>query len=292
MASRLLQAAGGVVYRDDDPSTGPQFLVVHRPRYRDWSLPKGKLDRGESFEEAALREIREETGLKCVRRDYLGAVSYATQRGRSKVVKYWLMKVKKGSFQPNDEVDIVEWVGIHGARALLTYNRDIRILDRAYASLNNSTSTRVYLVRHGNSGVRSKWKGPDKKRPLTERGHLQALSIADIMARHPITEAWSSPALRCVQTIEPLAAAIGAKIGTTQMLSEAVDIDTIYEYLNGLDPGAAVLGVHKDWVGPLLKDLDRRRIPIRGKRRWPKGSIWIIDLTDGKVTSAFYEGHG
>jgi hypothetical protein len=89
-----------------------------------------------------------------------------------------------------------------------------------------------------------------------------------------------------------MAAAIGAKIGTTQMLSEAVDIDTIYEYVNSLDPGAVVLGVHKDWVGPLLKDLDRRRIPIRGKRRWPKGSIWIIDLTDGKVTSAFYEGHG
>ncbi len=202
------------------------------------------------------------------------------------------MKVKKGSFRPNEEVDIVEWVGIHGARALLTYNRDIRILERAYVSLENSTSTRVYLVRHGNAGVRSKWKGPDKKRPLTERGRLQALSIADIMARHPITETWSSPALRCVQTIEPMAAAIGAKIGTTQMLSEAVDIDTIYEYLNSLDPGAAVLGVHKDGLAPRLKDLDRRRIPIRGKRRWPKGSIWIIDLTDGKVTSAFYEGHG
>jgi len=292
MAPRMLRAAGGVVYGERYPDAGPQFLVVHRPRYRDWSIPKGKLDKGESFEKAAVREIREETGLKCDRSDYLGAVNYATQRGRSKVVKYWLMKARKGTFVPNDEVDMVEWVGIHGARALLTYNRDIRIVERVYSVLENATSARVYLVRHGNSGVRSKWKGPDKKRPLTAQGHLQSAAIADIMARHPITQVWSSPALRCVQTVEPIAANLAAKVGTTEMLADSVDINTIYEYLSTLGAGAVVLGVHKDWVAPLLKDLDRRGVPVRGSRRWPKGSIWILDLVDGKVQSAHYEGRG
>jgi 8-oxo-dGTP pyrophosphatase MutT (NUDIX family) len=159
--AKTLEAAGGVVYRND-PDSEHQFLIVHRPRYRDWSLPKGKLDRGETFEAGALREIEEETGYKCAVRDYLGAVTYHTQRGRLKVVRYWLVKARKGAFKPNVEVDSVEWVGINAARALLTYNRDVRLIERAHAVLVNPTATRIYLVRHGNAGVRSRWKGPDK----------------------------------------------------------------------------------------------------------------------------------
>ncbi len=79
MPPRPIRAAGGVLYRDGYPDSGPEFLLAHRNRYHDWSLPKGKLDRGETYEQAATREIREETGFKTDRRDYLGAVTYQTQ---------------------------------------------------------------------------------------------------------------------------------------------------------------------------------------------------------------------
>lgn len=292
MAIRLLRAAGGVVYRDGAPGCGPEFLVVHRNRYNDWSLPKGKLDRGESFEEAAMREIEEETGLKCTRKDYLGAVTYETQNGRIKVVKYWLTKKRKGKFVPNAEVDKVEWMGLHGAQALLTYNRDARLVERASAILSNPTSTRVYLVRHANAGIRAKWKGPDKQRPLTEKGRQQALGVAEILARHPITEINTSPALRCIDTVSTVAGNSGTKSSTTKLLKEFTELDKIYKYLGTLGPGSVVLSSHKDWIGPLITDLSKRKVKLRGKRRWPKASIWVLDLVDGKVKSGFWEGRG
>ena len=87
MPPGLIYAAGGVLYRDGYPDSGPEFLVVHRNRYHDWSLPKGKLDRDESFEDAARREVYEETGIKSSMRDFLGTVTYETGAGRLKVVK-------------------------------------------------------------------------------------------------------------------------------------------------------------------------------------------------------------
>ena len=244
MAIRTVLAAGGVVFREGFGNTGPQFLLVHRNRYHDWSLPKGKLDRGETFEEAALREAFEETGIKCDIGEYLGAVTYPTQRSRPKLVRYWMLQARKGRFVPNLEVDNAEWVGINGAKALLTYNRDARLVERAHFLLENPTSTRLYVVRHGNAGLRDKWKGPDKKRPLTGKGREQALRFADFMARHPVTAVKSSPAVRCVQMVEPLATQLGIEVKTSKKLKETVSVDAVYEYLSGMKPGAVVLATH------------------------------------------------
>jgi 8-oxo-dGTP diphosphatase len=116
------RAAGGVVVRDG------LVALVHRPRYDDWTLPKGKLDSGESFEEAALREVEEETGLHARLVRELPSVNYEV-RGRPKVVRYWLMEVESDEgFVANDEVDEVRWVEPAGARALLTYDRDRDVL--------------------------------------------------------------------------------------------------------------------------------------------------------------------
>jgi 8-oxo-dGTP diphosphatase len=97
---------------------------VHRDRYDDWSLPKGKLDEGESFEEAALREVREETGLECELGRELDPVSYVDQKGRPKLVRYWLMEVTDGEFEANDEVDEIRWLPPAEAAGLLTYPHD------------------------------------------------------------------------------------------------------------------------------------------------------------------------
>jgi 8-oxo-dGTP diphosphatase len=119
------EAAGGVVMRDG------RVALVHRPRYDDWTLPKGKLDPGESFEDAALREVVEETGLRCRLVRELPTVEYEV-RGRPKVVRYWLMEVEADlGFVVNDEVDELRWIEPRGALALLSYERDRDVLAAA-----------------------------------------------------------------------------------------------------------------------------------------------------------------
>ena len=123
-----VRAAGGVVRRREDGRV--HTVLVHRPRYDDWTLPKGKLLDGESFEEAATREVREETGLECRIDGELPASRYTDQHGASKVVRYWLMEALDGhDLHPTDEVDEARWFTISEARDVLTYDRDRAVLD-------------------------------------------------------------------------------------------------------------------------------------------------------------------
>ncbi|HEX3393218.1 MAG TPA: NUDIX hydrolase [Acidimicrobiales bacterium] len=123
----VVRAAGGVVWRRGP--AGLEILLVHRPKYDDWSLPKGKLDTGETSEAAALREVEEETGLRCRLGAELPPVTYADRHGQAKVVRYWAMEPVSGTFVPNHEVDEVRWVAPTGAGALLSYARDRRVTE-------------------------------------------------------------------------------------------------------------------------------------------------------------------
>jgi 8-oxo-dGTP diphosphatase len=125
----VVRAAGGVVLRPGDPH--PTVLLVHRPRYDDWTFPKGKCDPGETDEHAARREVEEETGLRCTLGAEIDGTSYVDGRGRPKVVRYWLMTEVDGAFAPNDEVDRIEWLAPDDARRRLTYEHDRQVLDRA-----------------------------------------------------------------------------------------------------------------------------------------------------------------
>ena len=117
-----VKAAGGVVWRRG--AGGVEVAVVHRPHRSDWSLPKGKLDPGETWEEAALREVREEIGLRCRLGRELSPTSYLDQKGRRKVVRYWLMEPEEGEFEPNREVDELRWLIPSAAAEQLTYPHD------------------------------------------------------------------------------------------------------------------------------------------------------------------------
>ncbi len=122
-----VEAAGGVVVRDGD--AGTEVCLVHRPRYDDWTLPKGKLDPGESFETAALREVEEETGLRCTLESELPSTHYRDNKDREKIVRYWLMDVDEDpGFTPNNEVDELRWLPMEEAAALLTYEHDGELL--------------------------------------------------------------------------------------------------------------------------------------------------------------------
>ena len=118
-----VRAAGGIVRRDG------QVLLIHRPKYDDWSFPKGKLDEGEDWEDAALREVEEETGFRCSLGQELASTCYTDSHGRPKVVRYWLMRPESGEFEPTDEVDEIAWLSPDEAVERLSYDRDRKLLE-------------------------------------------------------------------------------------------------------------------------------------------------------------------
>ena len=134
MSATKVRAAGGIVHRRGEDGA-LQVLLVHRPRYDDWSLPKGKADRGERDEETALREVEEETGLRCVLGERAGETRYRDSKGRDKVVHYWLMEPPANGdsdgFVPNAEVDELRWVDLETAEELLQYEHDLELVREA-----------------------------------------------------------------------------------------------------------------------------------------------------------------
>jgi 8-oxo-dGTP diphosphatase len=124
-----IKAAGGVIVRSTDNAR--EVAVIHRPKYMDWSLPKGKLEPGEGWLEAALREVEEETGYRCEASVELPSVSYLDRKGRRKLVRYWLMEPVSGEFEPHGEVDELRWVNRDTADRLLTYPHDRELVRKA-----------------------------------------------------------------------------------------------------------------------------------------------------------------
>jgi 8-oxo-dGTP diphosphatase len=127
-----VRAAGGVLVRPGPD--GLEVAVIHRPKYEDWSLPKGKLDGDETFEQAALREVEEETGVRAELGPELSPIHYRDRKGRSKLVRYWLMRVLEGEFQPGSEVDELRWLDPKDAQELLSYEHDAKLVREAVAA--------------------------------------------------------------------------------------------------------------------------------------------------------------
>lgn len=201
----LVQAAGGVLWRD--AGADREIALVHRPRYDDWSLPKGKCKPGEELMLTAVREVVEETGHEPRVGPYLGQYSYpVTVAGRRavKTVKYWSMQDTGGVFEPNDEVDEVVWLGADEAAERMRSPVDLTVL-RAFRKLPAATSV-LLLVRNG-SAVRASKRVPSHKRSLDRRGRQQAEDLVPVLRTLGIDSLLSTDAERCRQTLQPYAAA-------------------------------------------------------------------------------------
>ncbi|KRF20946.1 hypothetical protein ASG90_00550 [Nocardioides sp. Soil797] len=214
-------AAGAVVLRKGSSGGGGDVLLVHRPKYDDWSFAKGKLDRGEHITACATREVREETGLD-VRLGVPLPDQHYRVGSRGKIVHYWIGRVVGSddvtAYQPNDEIDEVRWVPLDEAEQLLTYPRDGETLA---AARNHSERTRTLVVlRHARARNRSHWRADDRLRPLLKDGEAQAARLVPLLASYDVRRLVSSTSYRCVQTLVPYADATAREIETMGELSE------------------------------------------------------------------------
>jgi len=225
MTATAVYAAGAVCWRLIEGKA--HVLLIHRTVHGDVTIPKGKVDPGESLPHTAVREIEEETGLAVALGVPLGVSHYSMPNGREKIVHYWAAEVtpeaiQRSTFVPNGEVAAIEWVTIKKARTYLSYSADVDILE-SFARLidNGVTSTfAIIALRHAKAVPPRIWEGSDSSRPLTERGVQQAAGIAETITAWRPRRVITSTATRCVTTVAPLAAATGLTIKRTERYSQ------------------------------------------------------------------------
>ncbi|MEP6758513.1 MAG: NUDIX hydrolase [Actinomycetota bacterium] len=273
-------AAGGVVGRGRPGAR--EVLLVHRRRYDDWTHPKGKLETGESFQDGARREVLEETGWQCELGPELPSIAYPDARGRPKRVRYWMMHPALDSgFTPGAEVDTIRWTQPVEARALLSYPRDVETLEAALA-----LDAPIYVVRHAKAGSRRDWRDDDDRRPISAKGARQAARLLEHLGLDRVHRVVSSPSLRCVQTVAPMAEALSLPLERHDALREATDVGTALALLAEL-AGPSVACTHGDIVQAVVLAVSPDR-PRAGVEGWKKGSTWILERDAGRPVEARY----
>lgn len=289
--SRTTLAAGAVLWRGDPHS--PEVALIHRPHYNDWSLPKGKVDPGESLPATAAREIFEETGYTVRLGKLIGKVTYPVQ-GRTKVVYYWMARVLAGDFAKNGETDELRWVDIDKAPEILSYAVDTEVLAKAKKRLLLSPTTRVLYVRHAHAHDRKKWEGDDDLRPLDKKGRRQAEMLVPLLAPFHPTAIYSAKPQRCQQTAAPLADELGLDISVNKAFGDQVwakdhtaALSAFLRIVDGggvpviVSQGETIPGIIAELNPPFLKaDL--------ADLKFKKSSVWVLSFNNGELSGADY----
>jgi 8-oxo-dGTP diphosphatase len=288
----VVAAAGGAVWR---PGTdgGTEVALVHRPRYDDWSLPKGKLEAGEHALTAAVREIGEETGLAVVAGRRGVQTRYPVAEGLKRV-DYWVMRAVGGSFEANHEVDELRWLPLSDAGELCTHEHDRAVL-ADLARTDVPLMPTLVLVRHGRAGSRSEWDGDDDLRPLDDRGLRQAQRLAEVLPVFGPTEVLSARRTRCEETVAPLAERLGLDVGPAPELGEEEFADdpeagmTVVDRLLGqpASPGVTVVCSQGGAIPSVLENLG---VKADGRDHPPsaKGSVWVLGGRPGALSADYY----
>jgi 8-oxo-dGTP diphosphatase len=281
-----LRAAGGVVRRD--ATEGAEVVLVHRPRFDDWSLPKGKLKKGEHPLAGAVREVREETGIHGLVGPRLPTVQYDVWSRDSlveKFVDYWAMVVAdddRGLFTPGREVDDIAWLPVSQALDRLSYPHDKRVL-RAYAEL-PMVHRPVVLIRHASAGERGSWPGPDEARPLDESGKHQAEYLAALLPHFGPTRLVSAEPVRCVETLAPLAAAMRLSIDVDARFNESARPDAAAEALrSSANPDGTLVVCSQGGLIPGAISTLNGGAPAR--YRVSKGDGWVLSFAEASLAT-------
>jgi 8-oxo-(d)GTP phosphatase len=293
-----VRAAGGVVWREQAGGR-LETALVHRPKYDDWSLPKGKPEAGEHPLQTGVREVLEETGLSVVagRRSVRTRYDVPLRDGRTapKEVDYWLMR-GDGDFVANDEVDELRWLDLAAAAELVSHEHDRAVLaDLARTDVPRAPT--LLLVRHGSAGNRSHFDGPDELRPLDRRGRTQARRLAEVLPLFsPRTIATAEP-VRCRETVAPLAEELGLGVDLLPALGEEryqadpqAALTAVGRLLTPGGPAPAVVCSQGGAIPSVLLALGVHRDGAAGPD-WPpsaKGSVWALGGRPGELFADYY----
>ncbi len=301
----VVHAAGALPWRERDGRL--EVALIHRPRYRDWSWPKGKLDPGESLPAAACREVAEETGTPVVLGVPLPTLRYRMPDGARKEVRYWAARVATDADAaaldardlvqraPLTEIDDVVWVSTSTAADLLTRPTDrtpLTVLTERHAT--GRLATRVVAVaRHGRAKQRSAWKRGEATRPLTAQGEAQARALVDVLSAFGVAEVVTSPWARCVRTMAPYAERTGLTPRELDVLTEEAvrdDPQAAAALVSSLLGHArdAVVCTHRPALSAVLSAV------ADATRRWTTGTVPDSDpwLRTGEVLVAHVAGTG
>ena len=271
---------------------GAQVALVHRPKYDDWSFPKGKLEPGEHFLLAAVREVAEETGLPVKLGRRLPPVRYPSGVGLRKRVDYWAATVEAAAapFVPNSEIDAVAWAPASRAASRLSYQRDAETLTAFRAGPLRTVP--LILLRHASAGHKSDWPKDDRSRPLDARGEKDAAALADLLRCFGTARVISSPAVRCAATVRPYGARAGVEVETEAALEvskkgtadDPEAAKTVAQLAAADQP--VVICAHRENL-PLLLDAVGAELgaDCSGVSPLGKGEFLVLHRADGKLAA-------
>jgi 8-oxo-(d)GTP phosphatase len=294
--SETILAAGALVWRP--AASGVEVLLVHRPQYDDWSLPKGKREPGEHLLVTAVREVHEETSVRPVLGPRLPATRYLAA-GRPKRVDYWSAALGPGGpAAASHEIDAVSWVPLAEAAGRLSYPHDATVL----AALRPQPTVPLILLRHASAGQRTGHPDDDTRRGLDAAGQADARLLADLLACFaPRARVLSSPALRCTETVRPYAAGFGGSVEEQAALSAPRRPAELQ--LDRTVVAAPLTSLIRDLVAagqPAVVCLHRENLPqalaaactalgapsaVPGDPVLPKGGFWVVHAASGGLAA-------
>ena len=272
-------AAGAVVWRYDGEGN-VHVLLIHRPRYDDWSIPKGKLDEGEQLIACAYREVIEETHLKVSFGPFITETEYYVADGLKRV-SYWAAHAydSNDNFVANAEADEGRWLTIEEAIELATRESDKEVLSVFFKSPFDSQA--LIMLRHGKALAREEWLGGDEDRPLDQRGSLQAKRMISIYQAFNIEKVITSDAIRCYDTVEPLTKALDLKLKVEKDISEQSwkrDKELAIEFAKEIikDERTILVCSHNPVLPRMLEKLTKKIDFDYPDNKLQPGEAWII----------------
>ena len=276
--SATILAAGAVLWRKGEKKK-IEVLIIHRPKYDDWTFPKGKAEIGEPLIACAYREVLEETNIETAFGPYLGEVEYLTNDGKKKV-SFWSAKViKEKEFNSNAEVDQLKWVEVTKVKELLTLDTDRKILEQ-FLQIEPDTKPLV-LLRHAKAVTRDEWQGEDDDRPLDSYGQNQAKRLLAMYQVFNLEQIHSSDAVRCYDTVVAIAKGLNIKLEVTGKLSESTfkkDKEKAFDYAKDLMKlnESVLLCSHNPILPKMLNKLTKKSVVDADEGKLLPADGWVI----------------
>lgn len=287
----MIRAAGALLWRETAERT-IEIALIHRPRYGDWTLPKGKIEEGETALQCAYRELVEETGIKANFTQQLGSVDYE-ENGQAKRVIFWAAHcaLDASNFIANEEVDQLRWLTIEEALEEATYPTDLEIILKFKDQPKRSDT--LIILRHTKALERGDWDEPDSQRTLDEVGFDQAQLLIKHLEPFAIDEVYTSDFTRCVQTVTPIAHARGLSITAVPSLNEETfheDPARAVSFANALkqDEKNILICSHNPVIPTMLRGILNTKLKNKDLIKLEPGDAWIVHRVNGEIVGLDY----